>query len=110
MHWNRTKGIKKSSFMSQVCRRMWDLAQANGSMQIWRSGDSQSRGGTGEYTYDGSGSERKIPSRSWGAAKKVPYFTTLSRILVVIRAQGKMLTGFLVSNEGYSLRQSHANM
>ena len=66
-------------------------------------------GGTGEYTYDNSGSER-FQGRSWGAAKKVPYFTTLSRILVVIRAPEKMLIGFLVSNEGCSLRQPHANM
>lgn len=97
--------------MSQVCRRMWDLAQAKGSMQIWRGGVGRSRGGTGEYTYDGSGSERKIPRQKLGSSKKkVPYFTTLSRILVVIRAPGKMLIGFLVSDEGYSLRESHANM
>ena len=70
MHWNRTKGIKKSSFLSQVCRRMWDLAQAKGSMQIWRGGVGRSRGGTGEYTYDGSGSERKIPRQKLGSSKK----------------------------------------
>ena len=53
----------------------------------------------------------RFQGRSWGAAKKkVPYFTTSSRILVVIRAPGKMLIGFLVSDEGYSLRESHANM
>ena len=74
MHWNRTKGIKKSYFMLQVCRRMWDLAQAKGSMQIWRSGVGQSRGGTGEYTYDGSGSERKIPRQKLGSSKKSSLF------------------------------------
>lgn len=48
---------------------MWDLAQAKGSMQIWRGGVGRSRGGTGEYTYDGSGSGEK-DSKAVGSSKK----------------------------------------
>ena len=78
--------------------------------EVWCSGGQPWRG-TGEHRHDDSGSERRIPRQKLGSnKKKVPYFSTLSRVLVVIRAPGKMLIGLLVSKEGCSLRLSPANM
>ena len=57
--------------------------------------------------YDDTGSERKIPRQKPGSKKKnVSYFTTLSRMLVVIKAVGKMLISLLLSKESCSLRPS----
>lgn len=78
------------------------MGSSSGQMQyaeVWCSG-GQPWGGTGEHRHDDSGSERRIPRQKLGSTKKVPYFSTLSRLLVVIRAPGKMMIGLLVSKEG----------